>query len=171
MLSYADVSPSDEVSWKHLQIPIDYLNDNWPIRVVSCNANASKLAVCGRRGLLIYHTKTQRWRMFGDRQQERQIKAFALCWFDDFIVIGNIQQSPQQQQQPSPSSSSSSTLEVLIYNSSHLDASSLMLRQELPKRKPLFFDCNENYLIFYSRDSFFYQYHIICTYRGTGKMD
>src|SRR5690348_7234171 len=28
MLSYADVSPSDEVSWKHLQIPIDYLNDN-----------------------------------------------------------------------------------------------------------------------------------------------
>ena len=32
------------------------------------------------------------------------------------------------------------------------------------QRKPLFVDCNDNYLVLFTTDSFFYQYLIVCQY-------
>lgn len=181
------------VGWTEIPFPIVYLNDNFPVRLVSLSHDNSKLAVSGRKGFSIFKFKTNRWSLIGDRNHEQSLECFGLCWFRDFLIVGNIVREPAQQNNNnsnsssggfffSSSSSSNSTsssnqsnqskqierYEVLIYNHSQLDASKILLKYSLPKRKPLFFDCNENYLVLFTKDYFFYQFQIITTQEGNG---
>lgn len=70
-----------------LQIPLDYMSSNWPIRYSAISVDARFIAVAGRRGLVHYSTTSGRWKMFEDRSQEQ---AFAvrggLVWFHHVLI-------------------------------------------------------------------------------------
>lgn len=55
-------------------------------------------------------------------------------------------------------------LKVRFYYRTRLSNSALLFKSVLPqKKRPLYIDCNDTFLVLFTVDSFFYQYSIITT--------
>ncbi|KAH3756207.1 RAB6A-GEF complex partner protein 1 [Pelomyxa schiedti] len=152
LLKYSDSLGS--TSWVHLPIPQLYLQDNWPVVHSAMNRTGTHIAVAGKNGVAIYHFIGNRWRLFGNQSEEKDISSVGLCWYKRVIII------------LSPNRKTGST-QVLMYSSDHLSNSSRLHASELPnKRKPVLCDCNDSDLVIFTEDNFLYQYHISCTTQG-----
>ncbi|PRP78824.1 hypothetical protein PROFUN_00997 [Planoprotostelium fungivorum] len=155
----------DDIKWRHLQIPNMYLLDNWPIRKVEMNREGTQIAVAGQRGVTLYNDLNKRWKIFGDRDQERSIECACLSWYKDIVIIASLATGNKVKPEENPQ------YELLFYPRSHLDASTLLLRFSLPlNRTPLFMDCNDTYLIVFTSHSFFYEYAIHPQTDNSGKI-
>ncbi|XP_047307379.1 guanine nucleotide exchange factor subunit RIC1-like isoform X1 [Impatiens glandulifera] len=124
---------TDELKFIHLNLPVSYISQNWPVLHVAANSDGMYLAVAGLHGLILYDIRSKRWRVFGDVTQEQNIQCQGLLWMGKIIVVCNL-------------ISSSNTYELLFYPRYHLDQSSLLCRKPL-LAKPMVMDVYQDYLL------------------------
>ncbi|KDP28594.1 hypothetical protein JCGZ_14365 [Jatropha curcas] len=128
---------TDELKILHLNLPVSYISQNWPVQHVAASKDGMYLAVAGLHGLILYDMRLKKWRVFGDITQEQKIQCKGLLWLGKIVVVCNYIDS-------------SDTYELLFYPRYHLDQSSLLCRKPL-FAKPMVMDV--------------YQDHILVTYR------
>eukprot|EP00258_Populus_trichocarpa_P034864 XP_024450883.1 RAB6A-GEF complex partner protein 1 isoform X3 [Populus trichocarpa] len=128
---------TDELRILHLNLPVSYISQNWPVQHVAASKDGMHLAVAGLHGLILYDIQLKKWRVFGDITQEQKIQCKGLLWLGKIVVVCNYIDS-------------SNTYELLFYPRYHLDQSSLLCRKPL-LAKPMVMDV--------------YQDHILVTYR------
>ncbi|KAI0566752.1 WD40/YVTN repeat-like containing protein [Gracilaria domingensis] len=139
---------NDLFAWQHLIIPNDYLWRNWPPTCIAVNPDSSFVAVAGEHGVAICHIKMQRWRVFGDLQQDRRIRCCALAWLGRTLVVGN--EIPAVKR---GSSSTPSRYELLFYARDHLEGSALQAQRDLPSRPVLNDVRGDGYLLIICEDA------------------
>uniref|UniRef100_A0A6N2L826 RIC1 C-terminal alpha solenoid region domain-containing protein n=1 Tax=Salix viminalis TaxID=40686 RepID=A0A6N2L826_SALVM len=127
----------DELRILHLNLPVSYISQNWPVQHVAASKDGMHLAVAGLHGLILYDIQLKKWRVFGDITQEQKIQCKGLLWLGKIVVVCNYIDS-------------SNTYELLFYPRYHLDQSSLLCRKPLLS-KPMVMDV--------------YKDHILVTYR------
>ncbi|KAL2233865.1 RAB6A-GEF complex partner protein 1 [Sesamum indicum] len=124
---------TDELKILHLNLPVSYILQNWPVLHVAASRDGMYLAVAGVNGLILYDIRLKRWRVFGDVSQEQQIQCRGLLWLGKIVVVCNYVDS-------------SDTYELLFYPRYHLDQSSLLCRKPLLS-KPVVMDVYQDYLL------------------------
>ncbi|TQD78825.1 hypothetical protein C1H46_035605 [Malus baccata] len=65
---------TDELKMLHLNLPVYYISQNWPVQHVAASKDGMYLAVAGLHGLIIYDIRWKKWRVFGDITQEQKIQ-------------------------------------------------------------------------------------------------
>lgn len=118
VLGLKDETGMELFDWQQLLYQRDYMQSNWPPRLVAVNAELNYLAIAGRRGFAICNIRTRRWRVFGDIRQEQSIKCCALAWVGKFVCACCEKKS--------------SSFELRLYPRDHLDESSMVALKELP---------------------------------------
>ncbi|XP_056160405.1 uncharacterized protein LOC115686994 isoform X2 [Syzygium oleosum] len=124
---------TNELKMLHLNLPVSYLSQNWPVQHVAASKDGMYLAVAGLHGLILYDIRLKKWRVFGDISQEQKIQCKGLLWLGKIVVVCNYDDS-------------SNTYELLFYPRYHLDQSSLLCRKSL-LTKPMVMDVYENYIL------------------------
>ncbi|KAL3622149.1 hypothetical protein CASFOL_033560 [Castilleja foliolosa] len=124
---------TDELKMLHLNLPVSYISQNWPVLHVAASTDGMYLAVAGLHGLILYDIRLKRWRVFGDVTQEQQIQCRGLLWLGKIVVVCNYVDS-------------SESYELLFYPRYHLDQSSLLCRKPL-LTKPMVMDVYQDYLL------------------------
>ncbi|XP_020080501.1 RAB6A-GEF complex partner protein 1-like [Ananas comosus] len=124
---------TDELKMLHLNLPVSYISQNWPVLHVVASKDGMYLAVAGLHGLILYDLRSKRWRVFGDVTQEQKIECKGLLWLGKIIVVCNY-------------INSSDTYELLFFPRYHLDHSSLLLRKTL-LGKPMVMDVFQDYIL------------------------
>ncbi|KAL5718688.1 hypothetical protein ACHQM5_011565 [Ranunculus cassubicifolius] len=124
---------TDELKLVHVNLPVSYISQNWPVLHVVASKDGSYLAVAGLHGLILYDLRNKKWRVFGDVTQEQRIQCKGLLWLGKIIVVCNYIDS-------------SNMYELLFYPRYHLDQSSLLCRKPL-LGKPMVMDAFEDYIL------------------------
>ncbi|KAK9146414.1 hypothetical protein Sjap_006317 [Stephania japonica] len=124
---------TDDLKIVHLNLPVSYISQNWPILHVAASKDGMYLAVAGLHGLILYDFHHRRWRVFGDITQEQMIQCRGLLWLEKIVVVCNYVES-------------SNFYELLFYPRYHLDQSSLLCRKVL-LGKPIVMDVFEDYIL------------------------
>ncbi|KAB2605731.1 RIC1-like protein [Pyrus ussuriensis x Pyrus communis] len=124
---------TDELKMLHLNLPVSYISQNWPVQHVAASKDGMYLAVAGLHGLIIYDIRWKKWRVFGDITQEQKIQCKGLLWMGKIVVVCNYIDS-------------SNTYELLFYPRYHLDQSSLLCRKPL-LAKPMVMDVYQEYIL------------------------
>ncbi|KAF9602571.1 hypothetical protein IFM89_029870 [Coptis chinensis] len=124
---------TDELKMVHVNLPVSYISQNWPVLHVVASKDGSYLAVSGLHGLILYDLRNKKWRVFGDVTQEQRIQCKGLLWLGKIVVVCNYIDS-------------SNTYELLFYPRYHLDQSSLLCRKPL-LGKPIVMDAFEDYIL------------------------
>ncbi|KAI9110109.1 hypothetical protein K1719_019150 [Acacia pycnantha] len=124
---------TDELKMLHLNLPVSYISQNWPVQHVAASKDGMYLAVAGLHGLILYDIRLRRWRVFGDVTQEQKIQCKGLLWLGKIVVVCNYIDS-------------SNTYELLFYPRYHLDQSSLLCRKLL-LAKPMVMDVYQDYIL------------------------
>ncbi|GLT84668.1 hypothetical protein SLE2022_028850 [Rubroshorea leprosula] len=124
---------TDELKMLHLNLPVSYISQNWPVQHVAASKDGMYLAVAGLHGLILYDIRVKKWRVFGDITQEQKIQCKGLLWLGKIVVVCNFIDS-------------SNTYELLFYPRYHLDQSSLLCRKPL-LAKPLVMDVYQDYIL------------------------
>ncbi|XP_062156067.1 uncharacterized protein LOC133863927 isoform X1 [Alnus glutinosa] len=124
---------TDELKMLHLNLPVSYISQNWPVQHVAASKDGMYLAVAGLHGLILYDIRLKKWRVFGDVTQEQKIQCKGLLWVGKIVVVCNYIDS-------------SNTYELLFYPRYHLDQSSLLGRKPLIA-KPMVMDVYQEYLL------------------------
>lgn len=137
---------TDELKILHMNIPVSYISQNWPVLHVAASKDGTYLAVAGLHGLILYDIRLKRWRVFGDVTQEQKIQCQGLLWLGKIIVVCNYIES-------------SNTYELLFYPRYHLDQSSLLCRKPLIT-KPMVMDVYQDYLLVTYRPFDVHIYHV-----------
>ncbi|CAA0819359.1 Unknown protein [Striga hermonthica] len=137
---------TDELKILHLNLPVSYISQNWPILHVAASRDGMYLAVAGLHGLILYDIRLKRWRVFGDVTQEQQIQCRGLLWLGKIVVICNYVDS-------------SNAYELLFYPRYHLDQSSLLCRKPL-LAQPMVMDVYQDYLLVTYRPFDVHIYHV-----------
>ncbi|XP_042380712.1 guanine nucleotide exchange factor subunit RIC1-like [Zingiber officinale] len=129
------IQPDDteELKIMHLNLPVSYISQNWPVLHVVASKDGMYLAVAGVHGLILYDLRFKKWRVFGDVTQEQKIECKGLLWLGKIIVVCNYIES-------------SNTYELLFYPRYHLDQSSLLYRKTL-LGKPIVMDVLQDYIL------------------------
>ncbi|KAK1260240.1 hypothetical protein QJS04_geneDACA002447 [Acorus gramineus] len=123
----------DKLKIFHVNLPVSYISQNWPILHVVPSKDGMYLAVAGLHGLVIYDIHYKKWRVFGDVTQEQKIKCKGLLWLGKIVVVCNYVDI-------------SNTYELLFYPRYHLDQSSMLCRKQL-LGKPVVMDVFQDYLL------------------------
>lgn len=124
---------TDELKILHLNLPVSYISNNWPVLHVAASKDGMYLAVAGLHGLILYDIRLKKWRVFGDITQEQKIQCRGLLWLGKIVVVCNYIES-------------SNSYELLFYPRYHLDQSSLLCRKTL-LAKPMVMDVYQDYLL------------------------
>ncbi|KAL9254546.1 Guanine nucleotide exchange factor subunit RIC1-like protein [Drosera capensis] len=124
---------TDELKILHLNLPVSYISQNWPVLHVAASTDGMYLAVAGLHGLILYDMRLKKWRLFGDVSQEQKIECKGLLWLEKIIIVCNYVFA-------------SDTYELLFYPRYHLDESSLLCRKLL-LAKPLVMDVYQDYIL------------------------
>ncbi|CAM0943610.1 unnamed protein product [Alopecurus aequalis] len=124
---------TDELKILHLNIPVSYSSQNWPVLHVVASDDGMYLAVAGAHGLVLYDLRNKRWRFFGDVTQEQKIQCKGLLWLGKIVIVCNYVES-------------SNTYELLFFPRYHLDHSSLLYRKPLLGR-PIVMDVFQDYIL------------------------
>lgn len=137
---------TDELKILHLNLPVSYMSQNWPVLHVAASRDGMYLAIAGLHGLILYDIRLKRWRVFGDITQEQRIQCRGLLWLGKIIVVCNYLDS-------------SDMYELLFYPRYHLDQSSLLHRKTL-LTKPIVMDVYQDYLLVTYRPFDVHIYHV-----------
>ncbi|KAG8391860.1 hypothetical protein BUALT_Bualt01G0230900 [Buddleja alternifolia] len=137
---------TDELKILHINLPVSYISQNWPVLHVAASRDGMYLAVAGLHGLILYDIRLKRWRVFGDVTQEQQIQCRGLLWLGKIVVVCNYVDS-------------TNTYELLFYPRYHLDQSSLLCRKPLVT-KPMVMDVYQDYLLVTYRPFDVHIYHV-----------
>jgi WD40 repeat protein len=124
---------ADELKLLHLNVPVSYISQNWPVLHVVASNDGMYLAVAGSHGLVLYDLRNKRWRFFGDVTQEQKIQCKGLLWLGKIVIVCNYVES-------------SNTYELLFFPRYHLDYSSLLYRKPLLGR-PIVMDVFQDYIL------------------------
>ncbi|KAI4355111.1 hypothetical protein L6164_003915 [Bauhinia variegata] len=124
---------TDELKMLHINLPVSYISQNWPVQHVAASKDGMYLAVAGLHGLILYDIRLKKWRLFGDITQEQKIQCTGLLWLGKIVVVCNYIDS-------------SNTYELLFYPRYHLDQSSLLCRKPL-LAKPMVMDVYQDYIM------------------------
>lgn len=124
---------TDELKMLHLNLPVPYISQNWPVLHVAASTDGTFLAVAGLHGLILYDIRLKKWRFFGDITQEQKIQCKGLLWLGKIVVVCNYVDS-------------SNMYELLFYPRYHLDQSSLLCRKSL-LTKPTVMDVYQDYIL------------------------
>ncbi|KAF5464326.1 hypothetical protein F2P56_014410 [Juglans regia] len=124
---------TDELKILHLNLPVSYITQNWPLQHVAASKDGMYLAVAGLHGLILYDIRLKKWRVFGDISQEQKIQCKGLLWLGKIVVVCNYIDS-------------SNTYELLFYPRYHLDQSSLLGRKPLVA-KPMVMDVYQDFIL------------------------
>ncbi|KAA8516077.1 hypothetical protein F0562_019256 [Nyssa sinensis] len=124
---------TDELKILHLNLPVSYISQNWPVLHVAASKDGMYLAVAGLHGLILYDIRMKKWRFFGDISQEQKIQCKGLLWLGKIVVVCNYIDA-------------SNTYELLFYPRYHLDQSSLLCRKTLLAR-PMVMDVYQDYIL------------------------
>ncbi|CAN6568186.1 unnamed protein product [Malus baccata var. baccata] len=114
---------TDELKMLHLNLPVSYISQNWPVQHVAVSKDGMYLAVAGLHG----------GEVFGDITQEQKFRCKGLLWMGKIVVVCNYIDS-------------SNTYGLLFYPRYHLDQSSLLCRQPL-LAKPMVMDFYQEYIL------------------------
>ncbi|XP_019176206.1 PREDICTED: RAB6A-GEF complex partner protein 1-like [Ipomoea nil] len=137
---------TDELKILHLNLPVSYISQNWPILHVAASKDGMYLAIAGLHGLILYDIRLKKWRFFGDISQEQKIQCKGLLWMGKIVVVCNYDDS-------------SNGYELLFYPRYHLDQSSLLCRKSL-LAKPMVMDVYQDYLLVTYRPFDVHIYHV-----------
>ncbi|KAI3441774.1 RIC1 domain-containing protein [Psidium guajava] len=137
---------TNELKILHLNLPVSYLSQNWPVQHVAASKDGMYLAVAGLHGLILYDMRLKKWRVFGDISQEQKIQCKGLLWLGKIVVVCNYDDP-------------SNTYELLFYPRCHLDQSSLLCRKLL-LTKPMVMDVYENYILVTYRPFDIHIFHV-----------
>ncbi|KAF9687843.1 hypothetical protein SADUNF_Sadunf02G0135300 [Salix dunnii] len=80
---------TDELRILHLNLPVSYISQNWPVQHVAASRDGMHLAVAGLHGLILYDIQLKKWRVFGDITQEQKIQCKGLLWLGKIVVVCN----------------------------------------------------------------------------------
>ncbi|KAL0907352.1 hypothetical protein M5K25_021756 [Dendrobium thyrsiflorum] len=137
---------NDELKILHLNLPVSYISQNWPVLHVVASKDGTYLAVAGLHGLILYDLRHKRWRFFGDVTQEQKIECKGLLWMGKIIILCNFIDS-------------SNTYELLFFPRYHLDQSSLLFRKPL-LGKPIIMDVFQDYILITYRPFDVHIFHV-----------
>ncbi|KAM0932418.1 putative transcription factor WD40-like family [Dioscorea sansibarensis] len=124
---------TDELKMLHLNLPVSYVSQNWPVSQVVASKDGMYLAVAGHHGLILYDLRNKKWRVFGDVTQEQKIECKGLLWLGKIIVVCNYNET-------------SNSYELLFFPRYHLDQSSLLCQKSL-LGKPVVMDVFQDYIL------------------------
>ncbi|KAI8882813.1 RIC1-domain-containing protein [Backusella circina FSU 941] len=76
------------VAWTHIQYPTLYITDHWPIRYASISADGRYIAIAGKRGFAHYNAVSNRWKLFGNQQQEQSfLVRGGMVWYKSILIV------------------------------------------------------------------------------------
>ncbi len=74
--------------WQILNLPSTYISSNFPIKMSSIDPEGKYLAVAGQRGFTHFSFINQKWKIFGNADQEKDIRITGgLLWWKEFICM------------------------------------------------------------------------------------
>ena len=77
------------VAWSHIQYPALYITDHWPIRYASISSDGKYITIAGKRGFAHYNSISNRWKLFGNQQQEQSfLVQGGLVWYRHIMIVG-----------------------------------------------------------------------------------
>lgn len=126
------VNQQPDLVLQHVRLPQHYIDTAFPVLHVAPSPDGRDIAVAGSRGVAVFAHRTRRWRLFGDSVQERKIKVHSLAWLPGGVIAACatiedgypvIKGAIQGASAPGPA--------LLLYPKHHLDAASLLARQQL----------------------------------------
>jgi hypothetical protein len=120
--------------WNSVEVPPEYLALNWPIRLVCSSEDLRLVAVAGRRGFVIGNLQTNRWRCFGNLQQEQNHVVHNLLWFTPYCVLAISMAAPLSQGEVAHAANEDGgrVLQFSFYPRHHLDEDSVLHRFAVP---------------------------------------
>ncbi|KAG1677057.1 hypothetical protein FOA52_001227 [Chlamydomonas sp. UWO 241] len=144
----ADEAPTANnlLTISHVPLPLSYLTPNWPLVRAAVSPNGMDVAVAAQRGLALYSRASNRWRLFGDVSQERQVSCQALAWLRSVVVCCSGPTPPSDAAVPSQRASAGGACELLLFPRYHLDMASCLVRHPLP-RAPVAMDCVGSHIL------------------------
>jgi hypothetical protein len=108
---------SASLGFQSIQVPTVYMNSSRAVRHAGTSQSGEHIAVAGEHGLALYNVKANKWRLFGDVNQERTVHVRALAWWaDSAIVVVSVESSAPR-----------AVPHLLMYPRDHLDASSQII--------------------------------------------
>jgi RAB6A-GEF complex partner protein 1 len=73
--------------WHQVEVPVGYLNRQWPMRSAVTSADGRYVAVAGRRGLAHYSVASGRWKVFEDVMMEEEFQVRGgMCWHQHVLI-------------------------------------------------------------------------------------
>ena len=134
---------------QHLMLPDCYISSNWPARELAVSKDGVDIAVSGERGVVLYNMKQKRWRMFGDVNQEAEIRCHSLMWVKDMIMLCvNVCKNRPSHFEDS-STQLQKSVQLRFYPKYHLDSTSLLVSKRL-NALPRAMNSHENCIIMLS---------------------
>ena len=139
-----------DFSWSYASVPDAYINENWPVQMVSVDKLGKYIAVSGRRGLLVYNTLSNTWKSFEDKREEQAIECVGLCWYESSVVAAVYDLDTKK-------------YTLRIYPRTGLGKAHLLGSTPLSAR-PRFMDCVEPYVVLIFDDGSLHQCQLVPRY-------
>lgn len=125
-----------------------YIHDNYPLRHVSMSEDQNNIAVSGKNGISLFDRKKNKWKLFGDKNQETAIQCYGHCWIEnDVICLINYDVYYKH-------------FYILLYPKDHLDYKSLIYQDQVTKSKILFISYSNETLYLLDSNNLLYIYQI-----------
>ena len=79
---------STDVSlWHEVEVPSNYLDDQWPLRAAAVSPDGRYIAVAGQRGLAHYSVGSGRWKTFDDEEMRNDFHVRGgMCWHQHILI-------------------------------------------------------------------------------------
>ncbi|KAJ8656341.1 hypothetical protein O0I10_007906 [Lichtheimia ornata] len=135
----------DAALWTQVLYPPMYITDHWPIRYASISQDGRFIAIAGRRGFAHYNTFSNRWKMFGNQQQEQSfLVRGGMAWYKNILIAAcEVLNSP----------TSGKIYELRLYSrDSNLD-NAYILHNEPLQSMPLYISICGTFLLVYTADN------------------
>ncbi|ORZ10211.1 RIC1-domain-containing protein [Absidia repens] len=138
----------DAVAWTHILYPSMYITEHWPIRYASISSDGKFIAVAGKRGLAHFSTLSNRWKLFGNQQQEQQILVRGgLVWYKNILIVAC------EMLTSSSTHDSNKIYEIQMYSRDHNLDQAYILHTEPLNSVPVFMTICGNTLLVYTLDN------------------
>jgi WD40 repeat protein len=132
-----------ELKVRHVSPPRSYVQSAFPLLHMAISMDGCHVAVAGTCGMALYSRLEDRWRLFGDANQEKQIKCGAFSWlFPGNFIASIVSSSPSFKGLAVPlgdvtgrtdngMSQQSTRHTLIIFPRHHLDLSSALVKYPL----------------------------------------
>ncbi|ORY97505.1 RIC1-domain-containing protein [Syncephalastrum racemosum] len=142
----------DAVMWTQVLYPPMYITDHWPIRYSSISSDGKFIAVAGRRGFAHYNTFSNRWKLFGNQQQEQSfLVRGGMVWYKNLLLVAC----------ETSGTTAGKNYEVRVYNRDNNLDNAYILHTETLSHVPLYLNVCGNYLLVYTAENVLSIYTII----------